>query len=208
MGGLGSGRHGRPYCTVEACCTLDAARLTREGLLKSGELNSGGWQWTRRGGTSSISYTIDTRTGETGELRLRYTFPESGDKFDYAVRLQSIRPRFGGLRWWFTCPLIENNHPCRRRVQKLFLAPGGKYFGCRHCNRLTYVSRREDAKTRALTKTQKIRIRLGGDASADAPFPEKPKGMWNRTYRRLEESDTEAQQRMWALLGAYLDRLR
>jgi hypothetical protein len=32
---------------------------------------------------------------------------------------------------------------CGRRVGKLYLPPGGKYFGCRHCYNLTYTSSNE-----------------------------------------------------------------
>ena len=40
---------------------------------------------------------------------------------------------------WFVCPLVG----CGRRVGKLYLPPGGRYYGCRHCYRLTYESAQE-----------------------------------------------------------------
>jgi hypothetical protein len=55
-------------------------------------------------------------------------------------RIATTRPRFGGLRWWFVCPLTVNGRPCGRRVGKLYLPPAGRYFGCRHCHDLTYTS--------------------------------------------------------------------
>ena len=105
------------------------------------------------------------------------------------------RRRGGGSRVRFTISGV----PCERRVRKLLLPPGGKYFGCRNCYRLTYLSRKEDAKTRALTTTQRIRVRLGGDASLASLFPPKPKGMWNRTYARLRLKAEEAEVRGWRL---------
>jgi hypothetical protein len=36
--------------------------------------------------------------------------------------------------------LIAAGVKCNRRVKKLFLPPGGQYFGCRHCYKLTYES--------------------------------------------------------------------
>jgi hypothetical protein len=45
------------------------------------------------------------------------------------------------MRWWFICPLVVNDRPCRRRVAKLYGA--GKYFGCRTCKGLAYESSQE-----------------------------------------------------------------
>ena len=59
------------------------------------------------------------------------------------MRLTATRPRFGGLRWWFVCPLVVNGRPCNRRVAKLHLPPPARYFGCRLCYRLTYASCQE-----------------------------------------------------------------
>jgi len=36
--------------------------------------------------------------------------------------------------------------PCRRRVAKLYVPPGGHLFGCRHCYDLTYKSSQESDK--------------------------------------------------------------
>jgi hypothetical protein len=51
-----------------------------------------------------------------------------------------------GLRWWFVCPLIGQGRTCARRVGKLYLPPGSRYFGCRHCHELTYTSCQESRK--------------------------------------------------------------
>ena len=60
---------------------------------------------------------------------------------DYRVRLVTTTPTYGGLRWWFICPLVINGVECNRRVRKLYLY--GRYFGCRHCHNLTYRSSQE-----------------------------------------------------------------
>src|SRR5262249_15292280 len=78
--------------------------------------------------------------------RLFYTFTRTGERVDYRGGLQTTRPRFGGLRWWFTCPLVVNGWPCHRCVAKLYLPPGARYFGRRHCHRLTYKRCPEHAK--------------------------------------------------------------
>ena len=74
---------------------------------------------------------------------------------------------------------------CRRRVRKLYLAPGLRTFACRRCAELCYTSQREDDKTRALSKAQAIRVRLGGSAAMQDRFPPKPKRMRWKTYRLL-----------------------
>jgi hypothetical protein len=64
----------------------------------------------------------------------------------YQVQLLAERTRFGGLRWYFLCPLIVDGEPCQRRAGKLYLPPGGHYFGCRRCYGLTYTSRKESRR--------------------------------------------------------------
>jgi hypothetical protein len=79
-------------------------------------------------------------------VRLYYTFTASQMHIDYRIHLQTTYPRFGGLRWWFLCPLTVNGYACSRRVGKLYLPPGSRYFGCRHCYALTYTSCQESRK--------------------------------------------------------------
>jgi hypothetical protein len=55
-------------------------------------------------------------------------------------------PHYGGTRWYFLCPLVVNGKACLRRVSKLFLPPGGLYFGCRTCYGLAYTSSQESHK--------------------------------------------------------------
>ena len=77
-------------------------------------------------------------------MRLTYWYvpidPDKKETIDYRVRLATTKPRFGGVRWWFLCPLLVYGMPCGRRVGKLYMPPGGRYFGCRHCHKLNYAS--------------------------------------------------------------------
>jgi hypothetical protein len=208
MGGFGSGRQST-RTSVEQCRVLDASRWTREGLLRIGTVQSGLWQWTDADTgqvRSSIGFLVDTFSGRPS-LRLTYTFTNTGERVDYNVKLQATRPNFGGLRWWFICPLLVNGKPCGRRVQKLFMPSRGRYYGCRHCHDLTYTSRRQDAKDRTLTKAQRIRVRLGGDRCILAPFPDRPKGMWRRTFQRLKCKAEDAEIRSWRELEPFLLKL-
>jgi len=130
-GGYGGGvrRYGRKT-TVEECMAVAASQwvtMPPAGILR--------WK------DSSISYACDR---DFSLLRLAYTATNCRTKhqesLDYSIRVTTTQPRFGGLRWWFLCPLITNGVPCGRRVGKLYLPAQDRYFGCRHCHRLTYTS--------------------------------------------------------------------
>jgi hypothetical protein len=150
MGGSGSGNHyhwwrSAKKTTVEACKDLDANLWMREGILKTGVRRSGSWRWVYHSGEEhSISYEVNTLDQAPPSVRLSYTLTQAATKeresLDYRFVLTTTRPRFGGLRWWFVCPLILGGRPCGRRVGKLYLPPGARYFGCRHCHELTYTS--------------------------------------------------------------------
>jgi hypothetical protein len=71
----------------------------------------------------------------------RYTSEETD--FDYKTPLQTTPLPWGGVRYWFTCPLVVDGRSCLRRVGVLHIPPGGRYFGCRHCYDLTYRSCQE-----------------------------------------------------------------
>src|ERR1017187_1048052 len=185
MGNCNSGRwfHDDAKTKVEACLSLDAARLTRDGLTLLRTSTFGTWEFQRSVGAdvpSSIRYSIDM---DGPHIRLRYGLL-AGDDLDYYLHLVSTCPHFGGLRWWFLCPAMASGRTCGRRVRKLYLALAGR-FACRQCCHQGYTSQREDDMSRAISKAQAIRERLGGSASMAQSFPEKPKRMWRRTYRRL-----------------------
>jgi hypothetical protein len=161
MGGPGSGRwdwHTKAH-TVEACLTLDANRLTRFGVFNTGAYQAGKLTWAGgKKGENGIGYEACTPDGADPWLRLRYTFAATGAGEDYRVRLTTTQPRFGGRRWWFVCPLILADRPCERRVGKLYLPPGGRYFGCRRCYRLTYTScQAHDKRVDALLRDPGLR---------------------------------------------------
>jgi hypothetical protein len=150
MGGPGSGSHyqwwrGSKKTTAEACEAIDANRWMREGILKPGVDRVGSWRWIYHGGReNSITYEVNTLDQVCPFVRLSYTVTRAGtqerESFDYRVSLTTTQPHFGGLRWWFVCPLLACGHECARRVGKLYLPPRGLYFGCRHCHELTYKS--------------------------------------------------------------------
>jgi len=151
MGGYGSGRwgwHSKRY-TVEDCRWVSADHLTREKILIHGVHHTGSWAWwnSRTGEkTASIDYEVNTLDLNAPWIALRYTLIKSGEKVDYRLWLSTTPLPREGVRWWFICPLVVGGQACGRRVGKLYLSPGGKYFGCRHCYNLTYTSCQESHK--------------------------------------------------------------
>jgi hypothetical protein len=136
MGGPGSGNWDRSdrKTTVEECHSIDAVRLQREGILRAGHWVRGAWEWfnpTTGKCVASIDYEVDTRYAAQPRLTLTY-------RCLAANGIDTTQPPLGGLRWWFTCPLMVNGVPCGRRVRKLHRR--ARYFGCRICHDLTYRS--------------------------------------------------------------------
>jgi hypothetical protein len=132
--------------TVEDCRTVSIAFLRKNDYLCG--WRSGTISWTNWCGekTASIGVTVSTMDGEN-HTRFQYTHihRSTGEKTecDYKVQLVTTPCHLGGVRWWFICPLSKNGVYCGRRVGKLYLPPGGKYYGCRHCYGLSYESRNE-----------------------------------------------------------------
>ena len=158
MGGYGSTRWGwhSKKLTVEDCLELSVFRLVGHIIPRyvfdERRLWVGSFIWTNtRTGkeTASMGYRLEFPGNEGAILRLNYTTTfRNGEKrkSDYPIRLLTTRPNYGGVRWWFQCPLVINDRPCGRRVGKLYNPPGGTYFGCRHCYDLTYTSAQEAHK--------------------------------------------------------------
>ena len=101
---------------------------------------------------------------------------------------------------------IINGEVCGRRVAKLY-AP---CFECRRCLGLGYESQREIPLRRAERRAQKIKMRLGGSNDPLEPFPQKPRRMHWRTYRRLRDqanaATAEADDLLAeSMLGQFLD---
>ena len=130
---------------VEDCLTLDTKFLRKEGYFD--RLRAGIISWYRNEEkTSSISIENiwDEYNQEATGLRLKYTTTHryTVEKTDsnYVIHLSRDPCNFGGYRYYLICPLVKNGIPCGRRCTKLFIAPGGIYFGCRICYDLTYES--------------------------------------------------------------------
>lgn len=181
MGGLGSGSwRDRSARRCEWMHKIDLAGFGRGSVPthRSGRLywSCGGRQ------TGSISYTVLPHA-----LRLEYQVQrydeEAWTKMEEEIPFTWTGAGFNGRRRWFRCLT------CRRRCRILY---GGERFRCRRCHRLTYQSQYDAPHERAVSRTQRVRVKLGGSGSMAEPFPSKPKGMHWQTYWRLRAQDLTA----------------
>jgi len=137
MGGLRSGRQksGNTKQTVEESIVLDLNLIFRAGLHpREMTLN---WK-TGYTEAATITYIIGVRNGHP-TLTLGYIC--NSEPVKQNIPIIWVPQPYGGVRYWMECTL--RNGPvvsCDNRCSKLYLPPGGKYFGCRKCHNLTYNS--------------------------------------------------------------------
>ena len=150
MGGFGSGRQrsSNKKTTVEDCLILDINNFAKKGSIVSGHSN-GTTTWSSQGEViGRIGWSFYGNQDHRVTCRLQYVCTIAGDsrKMDYTIELAHTFPNFGGVRWWWLCPLAVDGRRCLRRVTKLYKPPVKGHFGCRHCHDLTYTSCRESHK--------------------------------------------------------------
>ncbi len=151
MGGYGSGWQGSKKITVEGSLSLSISALVRKKAITPKARSTGSWCWSYEGADephATIGYEANLMDLEAAWLRLHYQ--ADGEPVDYRINLVSTKPNYGGLRWWFICPLVRRDGGPPRRVAKLYLPPGGRYFGSRGGYGLTYTSCQESGKFRGL----------------------------------------------------------
>jgi hypothetical protein len=170
MGGIGSGNDDHWWrqprkTTVAECRALDIRLWRRDGGLQAGVWQAGSWRWwhdaARARLAAAVGFEVDTGDPADPWVRLFHNDTDTGDLLDYRIDLQTTRLHSGGRRWWFTCPLVVDGTPFRRRVGQLYLPPGGRYFGCWHCHGLTYTSCQESHKYDATAR--RLAAALGED---------------------------------------------
>ena len=106
-------------------------------------------------------FPVEANTGpcspilsDTDNAWLRLHYRANGEAVDYKVQLVTTKPNYGGHRWWFICPIVRRDGGPPRRVAKLYLPSGSKYFGSREAYGLTYTSCQESGKSRGLENLQ------------------------------------------------------
>jgi hypothetical protein len=104
------------------------------------------------------------------------------------VNLSTTKLPWGKNRYWFICP----KEGCGRRVESLYILPGGMVLACRRCHHLNYESQYESSMVR------KVYAEMAMDAQAEFPGVtiKEIRAMWERDdegipHRFWEESDDE-----------------
>jgi len=130
--------------TVEQATQLSIFKLKEFGLLRGRCTSTLTWTHKLSGKTSSIGILVDTED-LYAKVNYAITDRDTDEKtdYDYKINLTTTPCNFGGVRYWFICPLSRDGAYCGRRTGTLYLASGGNYFGCRHCYNLSYESRNE-----------------------------------------------------------------
>jgi len=128
--------------TVEESLVFSVYTLNKGLIFSWPTGKSYSMYWSNQWG--EITYSSGYKaTEEYSGIELDYTVTSSAEaeKVKLLVPLETTPCNYGGKRYWFICPLYTDGVYCGRRVAKLYLPPGAKYFGCRHCHDLSYNSR-------------------------------------------------------------------
>lgn len=125
--------------TVEQCLSLIVELFRRAGTLSS-----------PAGTTGTLTWTNSMTGAELGRIEYALQENENGLAIricsaaklieELTIPLTTTPCHFGGKRFWFRCPFVSDGKSCGRRVGRLYLPPGARVFGCRHCHNLTYQS--------------------------------------------------------------------
>src|SRR4029077_20101540 len=129
-------------------------------------------------------HRVRTRERRRGSaVFLRASEQEQWKSIEQRVPIVWTKCHLGGARPWFLCTEdAGDGQCCSKRVAKLY--PRGHVFMCRQCCCRAYGSQSESARHRALSKSQKIRMRLGGSPGIPHLFPTKPPRIQWRTPGR------------------------
>ena len=108
--------------TVEECRDIGISWLKEHGYFCGYRSGTVVWKSSDDEEVGSIGIDVSVMDGDN-YARFHYTITElsTGEKtkYDYKVTLTTTPCHFGGVRYWFICPLSKNGVYCGRRVAKL-----------------------------------------------------------------------------------------
>jgi hypothetical protein len=140
MGGFGSGRKSlRP--AFEASLRIDLSTPQVKALVDRHEAVTGRWTWSSSGqAVGAVRYVFVPVGMASVELTLAYAVADIPN--EQTIQLNTTRPHFGGLRWWFVCPAFARQGT-RRLVRCICLPSGASAFASRAAHRLNYQSQKD-----------------------------------------------------------------
>ena len=107
------------------------------------------------GGEFSFRYSFEIDSNDFSQSWMELWNMPADSVLNSRIILTYTRPNYGGVRWWFLCPILKNGLACNRRTGRLYLPRREKYFGCRQCHNLTYASSQENHRDTILSRTAK-----------------------------------------------------
>ena len=193
--------------TVDEATQLSIFKLKEFGLLCGYSRDT--LTWTRRssGHKSSIGIVVDIKE-LYAKVNYTNTNGRTGEKtdLDYKINLTTTPCNFGGVRYWFRCPIVKDGQYCGCRTGALYIAGGGKYFGCRDCYNLSYESRNESRLGRSdgigYNIILKRQIEELGEKIKRRYYAGKPTRKYRRILKLQERYDSIDIERMYELLNA------
>ena len=202
MGGMGSGRSGgRP--TVESALSIDIGQMFRLGIFRRGGDRNCCWKWTDDyTGATAAEVVMCTRLSDEEDPHVRLIHRESqATTADYRIDLKSSVQPYGGVRWWFICPITG------MRVAKLRLPRGAIQFASRQAYCLGYYTQRASPRDRAIRRMHKMRKRLNLGPGLQGEF-EKPSRMRWETFDREVAKLNAMEARAYAYAAPAIQKLR
>jgi hypothetical protein len=193
VGGVGSGRYGR---RSPAHLDIDYIRIGVRSLRTAGLLGDRG-AINPADPQTRMEVELNGRGSEPLRVRLSRGTATGNDPWNWPrakphvppeawvsmdslfVRLLFSVPTFGGWRMWFECPRSS----CQRRCTVLYRPrdSNARAFACRLCHAIRYTSQHLSQGYRLDLRATRILERLWWKGRT----PVKPKGMHERTFRRL-----------------------
>ncbi len=117
-----------------------------KNIHKTGGYKSTNISWGEKGNINIVVNLVEPNN----YIEFNYSIIRNGSdekqSFNYKTQIVFTFCHYGGKRYWFICPLTTDGIYCGKRVGVLYQAYN--YFGCRHCSKLTYSSRKKNKNCR------------------------------------------------------------
>jgi hypothetical protein len=174
----------RHFQRVPLGLQLNINRLISDGFVQPGRVTQlSEFYWLDDEGYERASARIEANLTNPSGDNARYGTMRIHDNWiNQTIRLVGCPRHFGGLQWYFVCP-VQN-----RCVSVLWSPPGRRFFAGRKSlgKKVAYLSQYHSPGARAHYSADKLFDRIWGPDMSDEQdaFP-KPKWMRWRTYERL-----------------------